>query len=61
MPFSKASAYKRFNVGEYMKQKRLASLAIETKNKKLKNSSMKLRRLDDKVGMILMLFNSLLV
>jgi hypothetical protein len=42
--------YKRFNVGEYMRQKRLGWLAVEEKNKKAKRTSMKLnKRLDKKV------------
>jgi hypothetical protein len=36
MPSKKATTYKRFNVGEYMRQKRLGWLAVEEKNKKEK-------------------------
>jgi hypothetical protein len=41
MPHSKATKYKRFNVGEYMR--RTASLE---KNKKVLKTSAKLRQLD---------------
>ena len=50
MPFSKASKYKRFNVSEYMKNKRLAWLAVEQKSKKAQAMAKKLKRLDEKVG-----------
>ena len=49
MPFTKARNYKRFNVGEYMRHKRLGSLAVEKKNNKAREMSVKLRRLDEKV------------
>ncbi len=53
MLFLKASTYKRFNVGKYMKQKRLGHLAVEQKNKKVRLTAGKLRRLDEKVGITL--------
>ena len=49
MPFTKAQNYKRFNVGEYMRHKRLGWLAVEEKNKKSRKTYMKLKRLDEKV------------
>ena len=49
MPFTKAKNYKRFNVGEYMRRKRLDSLAIEKSNRRAKNTALKLARLDEKV------------
>ena len=52
MPFSKALDYKRFNVGEYMRTKRLNWTASVEKNKKLERTATKLRRLDKKVRII---------
>ena len=49
MPFTKARNYKRFNVGEYMRQKRLGWLNVEEKTKSARKAFMKLRRLDKKV------------
>ncbi|XP_046857569.1 uncharacterized protein LOC124450957 isoform X2 [Xenia sp. Carnegie-2017] len=49
MPFRKATNYKRFNVGEYMRNKRLAWEGNMSKQKKAKCVSQKLKRLDDKV------------
>ena len=48
MPFAKAKIYQRFNVGEYMRQRRLGWLAVEKKQKKLKNTAQTLKRLDSK-------------
>ena len=53
MPFAKAKIYQRFNVGEYMRQRRLGWLAVEKKQKKLKNTAQTLKRLDRKVRYIL--------
>ena len=52
MPFSKVLDYKRFNVGEYMRTKRLNWTASVEKNKKLERTATKLRRLDKKVRII---------
>ena len=49
MPFTKAKNYKRFNVGEYMRKKRLDSLAIEKSSRKAKNTALKRTRLAEKV------------
>ena len=49
MPFRKATNYKRFNVGEYMRNKILAWEGNMSKQKKAKCVSKKLKRLDDKV------------
>ncbi|XP_046841748.1 uncharacterized protein LOC124435823 isoform X4 [Xenia sp. Carnegie-2017] len=49
MPFRKATNYKRFNVWEYMLNKRLAREGDMSKQKKAKCVSKKLKRLDDKV------------
>lgn len=54
MPFAKGKIYNRFNVGEYMRQKRLGWLAVEKKQKKLKNVTQStLKRLDRKVRYVL--------
>ena len=53
MPFTKA--YKRFNVGQYMKQKRHDWVAIQNKNKEIKLVAQNLRRLDAKVRNVLFL------
>ena len=53
MPFAKAKIYQRFNVGEYMRQRRLGWLAVEKKQKKLKNTAQTLKRLDRKVRYVL--------
>lgn len=50
MPWPKASQYKRFNVGEYMKQRRLGWIENERKAKKSEATAKKLKRLDDKVS-----------
>lgn len=49
MPFRKASNYKRFIVGEYMRSKRLAWEEKKGKQKKVKCVSEMLKSLDDKV------------
>ncbi|XP_046841747.1 uncharacterized protein LOC124435823 isoform X3 [Xenia sp. Carnegie-2017] len=49
MPFRKATNYKRFNVWEYMLNKRLAREGDMSKQKKAKCVSKKLKRLDDKL------------
>ncbi|XP_046859362.1 uncharacterized protein LOC124452791 isoform X2 [Xenia sp. Carnegie-2017] len=49
MPFRKATNSKRFNVGEYMRNERLAWEGNMSKQKKAKCVSQKLKRLDDKV------------
>ena len=46
---SKACTYKRFNVGQYMKEKRLGWLEIQKKNKKVNATRKKLERMDNKV------------
>ena len=53
---SKASTYKRFNVGQYMKEKRLGWLEVENKNKKLRATQKKLERMDKKVEHMSSLF-----
>ena len=53
MPFRKANNYSRFNVGEYMRQKRLGWVAVDKKNKSIKNAAQKLKRLDTKVRNVL--------
>ena len=50
MPHTKSKNYKRFNVGEYMRRKRLDWLAVEKKAKKARNTYERLKRLDKKVG-----------
>ena len=49
MPFTKAKNYKHFNVGEYMRKKRLDFLAIEKSSRKAKNTALKRTRLAEKV------------
>ena len=44
MPRKNETFYKRFNVGQYMRQKRLGWLAVEEKSKKLE---IQLRSLSD--------------
>ena len=61
MAFRKASCYKRFNVGEYMKQKRLCSLAVTERSKKAKAVMKKLKRLDDKVRQVLVAIDIVVV
>jgi hypothetical protein len=46
----KASQYKRFNVGQYMKQSRLGWIENEKKAKKSQATAKNLKRLDEKVG-----------
>ena len=46
---SKATTYKRFNVGECMKRQRLGWFAVEEKNRVTKTTSQKIKRLDEKV------------
>ena len=41
--------YKRFNVGQYMKENRLGWLEIQNKNKKVNATRKKLERMDKKV------------
>ena len=50
MVWPKASQYKRFNVGQYMKQHRLGWIENEKKAKKSQATAKKLKRLDEKVG-----------
>lgn len=49
MPLSKATKYKRFNVGTYMKEMRIASQDIEAKNKTLGAKRKQLNRIEEKV------------
>ena len=49
MPFRKGKQYKRFNVGEYMRQQKVAASAIEKRKKEVKAKAGKLKRLDKKV------------
>jgi hypothetical protein len=49
MPWKRATQYKRFNVGEYMQQQRLGSIAIENKTKQGRATAKKLKRLDKRV------------
>jgi hypothetical protein len=53
MPFRKATNYSRFNVGEYMRKKRLGWIAKVQKTKEVKNAAQNLQRLDTKVGNVL--------
>jgi hypothetical protein len=46
---SKATTYKRFNVGEYMKRQRLGWFAVEEKSRATYTTSQKIKRLDEKV------------
>ena len=46
---SKATTYKRFNVGEYMKEQRLGWFAVEEKSRATYITSQKIKRLDEKV------------
>lgn len=56
MPFRKAKFYGRFNVGEYMRRKRLGWAAVEDKNREIKNAKQNLKRLDTKVRSFLVFF-----
>jgi hypothetical protein len=56
MPHKNATFYKRFNVGQYIQQKRLRLLAVEEKSKKARNTAQKLKRLDVKVRDISYIF-----
>ena len=49
MPFTKAKNYKHFNVGQYMRKKRLDCLAIEKSSRKAKNIALKRTKLAEKV------------
>ena len=49
MPLSKATKYKHFNVGTYMKEMRIASQDIEAKNKTLGAKRKQLNRIEGKV------------
>jgi hypothetical protein len=49
MPRKNETFYKRFNVGQYMQQKRLGWLTVEQKSKKARDTAQKLKRLDVKV------------
>ena len=49
MPLSKATKYKRFNVGTYMKEMRIASQDIEATNKTLGAKRKQLNRIEEKV------------
>ena len=53
MPFRKAKYYSPFNVGEYMRQKRLGWVAEVEKNKKVKNAAQNLKHSDRKVRNVL--------
>ena len=46
---SKATTYKRFNVGEYMKRQRLGWFAVEEKSRATYTTSQKIKRLHEKV------------
>ena len=50
MAWPKVSQYKRFNVGQYMKQRRLGWIENEKRAKKSQATAKKLKRLDEKVG-----------
>ncbi len=50
MPWPKASQYKRFNVGQYMRERRLGWIDNEKKAKKSQATAKKLKRLDEKVS-----------
>ena len=63
MPQRKVSFYQRFNVGAYMKQKRLASEAvplIAEKKRKVDAKRKHLKRLDDKVTIIFLFVQTLI-
>ena len=49
MPFSRGRQYTRFNVGQYMRQKKLDNEAVKAKTKQVRATAAKLRRLDNKV------------
>ena len=53
MPFRKATNYSRFNVGEYMRKKRLGLNGEVQKTKEVNNAAQNLQRLDTKVGNVL--------
>ena len=52
MPFNKVRQYKRINVGAYMREKRLASVAEASKRKHLVAKKRKLERFNKKVGWV---------
>ena len=60
MPFAKAKIYQRFNVGEYMRQRRLGWLAVEKKQKKLKNTAQTLKRLEARIVRYVLYFSYVL-
>lgn len=60
MPWPKASQYKRFNVGQYMKERRLGWIENEKKAKKSQATAKKLKRLDEKVSKTVKYFINLL-
>jgi hypothetical protein len=49
MPLNKATRYKRFSVGTYMKELRIANQEIEAKNKTLIAKRKQLSRIEEKV------------
>ena len=50
MPWPKATQYKRFNVGQHMKERRLGSIAVAKNTKRNQATAKRLKRLDGKVG-----------
>ena len=50
MPWPKATQYRRFNVGQYMKQKRLENLRVEQRTKKAQATARRLKRLEERVS-----------
>lgn len=56
MPWPKAAQYKRFNVGQYMREKRQMSLAAATKTKQCNAVGKKLKRLEEKVSIIMIVY-----
>ena len=50
MPLSKATKYKQFNVGAYMKERRQQSEMIQGKSKEVRVQSKRLERLDEMVS-----------
>jgi hypothetical protein len=50
MPWPRAAQYKRYNVGQYMRQKRLDNNKLEQQTKKVEAAAKKLKRLEERVS-----------